>query len=68
LKGFEEWKQQHKRDEPIVLPVIRVNDDHTGEEVLAAAMGPGAERVNGFFPNTFLFQVMMDAWGWKPDR
>jgi len=68
LKGFEEWKQQHKREEPIELPVLRVRDDHTGEEVLAAAMGPGSDRVKGFFPNTFLFQVIMDAWGWKPDR
>ena len=34
---------------------------------MVAARGPGAERVRGFFPNTYLFQVMMAAYGWKPD-
>lgn len=68
LKGFDEWKQQHQPNERIELPVLRVGHDHTGEEVLAAAQGPGAARIQGFFPNTHLFTVMMDAWGWKPDR
>lgn len=40
---------------------------HAGEEVVAAASGPGAERVKGFFPNTWLFNVMMSAFGWKAD-
>lgn len=44
---------------------LRVDDSHTGEEVLAAAMGPGAERVHGYIANTYLFQVMMSAYGWK---
>lgn len=47
--------------------VIGVQDDHTGEEVIAAASGPGADTVRGFFPNTRLFDVMMDAMGWKKD-
>jgi alkaline phosphatase len=64
LKGYAEWRQAHKKDEPIELPVIRVNDSHTGEEVLVAAQGPGSEQVNGFFPNTKLFQVMINAYGW----
>ena len=38
------------------LPFIRVDNDHTGEEVVAAARGPGAERVRGFLPNVALFQ------------
>jgi alkaline phosphatase len=46
---------------------VRVEDSHTGEEVVVAARGPGAERVRGFFPNTYLFQIMMAAYGWKPD-
>ncbi len=46
-------------------PVISVQDDHTGEEVVAAASGPGAERVRGFLPNTRLFEIMMAALGWK---
>jgi len=40
---------------------------HAGEEVVAAAMGPGAQGVKGFFPNTWLFSVMMSAFGWKAD-
>ena len=64
LKGFPEWQQNHTAKEPIDLPVLRVNDSHTGEEVLVVAQGPGADQVNGFFPNTKLFQVMMNAYGW----
>jgi alkaline phosphatase len=43
---------------------IRVENGHTGEEVVVAAQGPGAERVRGFFPNTELFRIMMAAYGW----
>jgi alkaline phosphatase len=49
-------------------PLMSVLDDHTGEEVLAAASGPGAERLRGFIPNTRIFEVMMAALGWTPDR
>ena len=49
-------------------PVISVTDDHTGEEVIATASGPGAERLHGFFPNTRLFEIMMAAFGWTEDR
>jgi alkaline phosphatase len=48
-------------------PSIRKESGHTGEEVVVAARGPGAERVRGFFQNTYLFQIMMAAYGWKPD-
>lgn len=47
-------------------PSLRKDGGHTGEEVVVAATGPGAERVRGFFPNTKLFHVMMAAYGWKP--
>jgi alkaline phosphatase len=47
-------------------PALRRDKGHSGEEVVVAAKGPGAERVRGFFPNTYLFQVMMAAYGWKP--
>lgn len=53
---------------PETNPLINVLDDHSGEEVLAAASGPGAERLHGFIPNTRLFQVIMDALGWTPER
>jgi len=49
-------------------PLIRVDGGHTGEEVLVAAQGPGAERVKGFFPNTQLFQIMLAAYGWKESQ
>jgi alkaline phosphatase len=48
-----------------ILPLVRVEGGHTAEEVLAAAEGPGAERVHGIFPNTHLFYVMLTACGWK---
>lgn len=69
LKGFEEWKNQpHQRGETMKLPVINVDDTHTGEEVIATAQGPGADQVQGFFPNTRLFEVMMKAYGWSESK
>ncbi|NWG12190.1 MAG: alkaline phosphatase [Acidobacteria bacterium] len=47
------------------VPNVRVDDGHTGEEVLVAAQGPGAERVRGFIANTDLFHIMMAAFGWE---
>jgi alkaline phosphatase len=47
-------------------PSIRKDGGHTGEEVVVAARGPGAERVRGFFQNTYLFHIMMAAYGWEP--
>lgn len=52
---------------PPKLP-LRVNDTHTGEEILVAAQGPGAERLRGFIPNTRIFEVMMQAFGWREAR
>lgn len=49
-------------------PVISIEDGHTGEEVIAAASGPGADRVRGFFPNTRVFDMLMSAMGWKRDE
>jgi alkaline phosphatase len=49
----------------IRLGNVRREDDHTGEEVLVAAQGPGAERVRGFMSNTDIFHIMMAAFGWK---
>jgi alkaline phosphatase len=68
LSGLSAWKQSHPAGGQMDLPVIRMNDSHTGEEVLATAQGPGSKRLNGFFPNTHLFQIMMDAYGWKAGR
>jgi alkaline phosphatase len=53
-------------DESIRLKNVRRDDDHTGEEVLVSAQGPGAERVRGILANTDLFHIMMAAFGWGP--
>ena len=68
LKGFDEWQKTHQPREAVAIPALRVGRSHTGEEVLAAAIGPGAEKVKGFFPNTHLFDVIMSAYGWKPSK
>lgn len=47
--------------------IIGVEDNHTGEEVIAAAAGPGADQVHGFFANTRLFDMMLQAMGWKKE-
>jgi len=49
-----------------VLNEVVLNGFHTGEEVLVAAEGPGAESFRGVFPNTLIFQNMMKAYGWSP--
>lgn len=67
LKGWEEWQKSHTAKEEIRIPALRIGGSHTGEEVVVAAQGPGAERVRGFMPNTQLFHIMLEAWGWKPD-
>ena len=68
LQGLDEWTKNHSPDEPIRLPAVHVENSHTGEEVLAAALGSDAERVQGFFPNTHLFEIMMAAYGWQPGQ
>ena len=50
---------------PPANPNVRVEDGHTGEQVLVSAQGPGSQRVRGFFANTDLFGIMMSAYGWK---
>lgn len=67
LEGFEEAEakriEEKRRD--IRIPAVRMDNGHTGEEVLVAAQGPGADRVRGYLANTDLFHVMMEALGWK---
>ncbi len=46
-------------------PALRREGHHTAEEVLVAASGPGSDEVHGFFPNTRLFHIMMEAYGWE---
>jgi alkaline phosphatase len=67
LEGYDDWKAAKEDQDIVRLKNVLVNDTHTAEEVPALAIGAGAERVRGYFPNTHLFKVMMDAWGWEPD-
>ncbi|MBS1854746.1 MAG: alkaline phosphatase [Acidobacteria bacterium] len=63
-----------KKGEPILPPdytrgnpagSLRVDGSHTGEQVLVAAQGPGADQVHGYMLNTDLFHVMMRAYGFE---
>lgn len=67
LEGYDEWKASGARGPTVRLNSLVVDNSHSGEEVAAIAIGPGSESVNGFFPNTHLFHVMLEAWGWKAD-
>jgi alkaline phosphatase len=64
LEGLETAEAESPKG-PVRIPSLRMDNGHTGEEVLAAAQGPGAERVRGFMANTDLFRVMMSAYGWE---
>lgn len=70
LEGYDAWKAAEgaSGDEDLVrIDNILINGSHTAEEVPALAIGAGAERVRGYFPNTYLFEVMLQAWGWERD-
>ena len=67
LEGYDAWRASDSDEQIVRLENVLVNDSHTGEEVPALAIGAGAERVRGYFPNTFLFQVMLEALGWQAD-
>lgn len=60
-------KSAEEKRKDVRTPAIRMDDGHTGEPVMVAAMGPGAERVRGHMLNTDIFKVMMAAYGWKAD-
>ncbi len=50
-----------------IVPLVKVDGSHSAEEVLVAAEGPGSTAVRGIFPNTRIFRIMMDAYGWPPE-
>jgi alkaline phosphatase len=68
LEGLEaaEVQADAEKRRDVRIPAVRMDNGHTGEEVLVAAQGPGAERVRGYMANTDVFHVMMRAFGWKP--
>ena len=65
LDGLEAAEVESPKG-PVRIGTLRMDNGHTGEEVLAAASGPGADRVRGYLANTDLFRVMMAAFGWEP--
>ena len=69
LEGLEaeQAKAAEEKRRNIRIPAVRMDNGHTGEPVMIAAMGPGAERVRGYMLNTDVFKVMMQAFGWKAD-
>lgn len=69
LEGLEaeQAKAAEEKRRNIRIPTIRMDNGHTGEPVMVAAMGPGAERVRGYMSNTDVFHVMLRAFGWKAD-
>ena len=67
LDGLEQAVAESPKG-PLRITSLRMDNGHTGEEVLAAAQGPGADRVRGFMANTDLFRVMMSAFGWEESK
>ncbi|OJU53244.1 MAG: alkaline phosphatase [Brevundimonas sp. 67-6] len=65
LEGYEAWKAAGDDDKVVRLKNVLVNRTHTAVEVPTLAIGAGADQVRGYFPNTRLFHVMMEAWGWS---
>src|SRR3546814_7752205 len=61
LEGYDAWKAGDSDGNVVRLKNVLVNTTHTAEEVPALAIGAGAERVRGYFLNTHLFDVMLDA-------
>ncbi|MGH9674730.1 MAG: alkaline phosphatase [Bryobacteraceae bacterium] len=51
-----------------ILPLVKVDGSHSAEEVLVAATGPGSDKVRGIIPNTRIFHIMMEAYGWQPGK
>lgn len=68
MTGGSRDKPLAEQYDPASKSVISVEPSHTGEEVVVAASGPGAEQVQGFMPNTRLFDIMLSALGWKRDE
>jgi alkaline phosphatase len=46
------------------LSQVFLVDEHIAEEVPVLAVGPGSDRVQGFVPNTRVFDWTMQAFGW----
>ena len=67
LDGLDECMAKNNPKDEIRIPALRVGHSHTGEEVLIAALGAGADQVRGYMPNTRVFEIVMQAWGWRAE-
>src|SRR5690606_17850706 len=65
LTGIDKWKQETGGKPPVGLTSLQIEHSHTDEEAQVMANGPGAERVRGYLPNTNIFHIMLQAFGWK---
>lgn len=65
LEGYDTFKAPTDAQPIVRLKNVLVNDSHTAEEVPVLAVGAGSDQVRGYFPNTRLFEIMLNAWGWK---
>ncbi len=63
-EAFFDWNELRVAQVQEIVPHVVIDGHHTAEEVLVAAQGPGAEKVKGMFPNTQIFHIMKDAYGW----
>ena len=65
--SFDFRVRSAKKSQPLLSSDsgIRIGESHTGEEVLISAQGPGAKRVRGVMANTEIFNVMLNAFGWR---
>lgn len=59
-----EAKATEEKRNDIRSATVHMENGHTGEPVIIAARGPGADRVKGYMANTDVFRVMMQALGW----
>jgi len=68
MEGYDAWKASGSDADLVRLENVLVNRTHTAEEVPTLAIGRGAEQVRGYFPNTHLFNVIMNSWGWEASQ
>lgn len=61
IKGEHLTETMKSADVKMIMGAISNQATHTAEEVPVLAMGPGAERVDGFVSNTEVFHYMMAA-------
>jgi alkaline phosphatase len=67
IKGEALTETAKDSDHKKIISAVSLEDEHTAEEAPLLAMGPGSETINGFMSNTDVFQIIMNAFGWKAE-